>query len=152
MYLQNKIVEVARSFIGSKYHHQGRMKKTDNHDGGIDCIGLIIEVARKLSIKGSDNKDLSFYNRLDYSYTPSAHLLPEFLDKHLIKIDQTKITNGDVLLFGVFGNSTHVGITFIDEIGNLGIIHCYESIGKVTAHLLSKTWQRMIISAYRFRS
>ena len=40
--LVEKIIAEAHSWLGTKFKHQGRIKKTDNDSGGCDCLGLII--------------------------------------------------------------------------------------------------------------
>ncbi len=39
------IVDVAKTYIGTPFHHLGRIK-----DVGIDCVGIIICVAKELNI------------------------------------------------------------------------------------------------------
>jgi len=161
-----KIVEQARTWLGTKYHHQGRLKKADTYRGGIDCIGLVMGVAEELEIKGANNKPLKYYDRFDYSAIPDGKSLPEFLDKHLIKKKYknkksennknifvktlSAIKLGDILLFKLFQNPQHVGIVSRDAAGNIGIIHCYSGSGMVVEHLLSPAWVRMIVGCYRF--
>ena len=38
--MNDAIVTCARSWIGTRFHHQGRLKKTQSHKGGVDCLGL----------------------------------------------------------------------------------------------------------------
>jgi hypothetical protein len=34
----------AKSWLETQYHHQGRLKRTQNYLGGVDCIGLVIGI------------------------------------------------------------------------------------------------------------
>jgi hypothetical protein len=36
MHDSHPIVACARSWIGTRFHHQGRLKKADGHKGGVD--------------------------------------------------------------------------------------------------------------------
>jgi len=45
---KQQIILQARTWLGTKYHHQGRLKKSKAGAGGVDCIGLIIGVIDEL--------------------------------------------------------------------------------------------------------
>ena len=144
------IVAQGRSWLGTKYHHQGRLKKSKNSAGGVDCIGLIIGIAKELELVGADGRLLYEFDDTNYSALPDGVSLKRFLDKHLRKINKNKIKAGDVLLFKLFQHPQHVAIAshYLSE--RLGIIHCYSGSGQVVEHLLSSTWQRMLVGGYRF--
>ncbi len=44
--LYEQIAAASRSWIGTAFHHQGRTKKTTGHKGGVDCLGLLVGVAK----------------------------------------------------------------------------------------------------------
>ncbi len=48
----NLVMEIARSWVGTKFHHQGRRKNV-----GVDCIGLIVGVAQELGLNVEDKTD-----------------------------------------------------------------------------------------------
>lgn len=145
------IVKQARTWLGTKYHHQGRLKATTTHSGGVDCFGLIIGVARELEIRGANGKLLHEYDETDYSVYPNGIRLKKFLDKHLIRTERNQIELGDVLMFKIFKHPQHLGIASDFVSGELGIIHCYSGSEQVVEHLLSPAWQRMLVGVYRFR-
>jgi len=145
-----KIVTTAKTWVGTKYHHQGRLKKTDIHLGGVDCFGLVMGVAKELGIAGMGGKPLVQYDRFDYAMFPDGARLKEFLDKHLNLAN--KIRSGDIMLFSFFGNPQHLGIVsnvIADD--KIEIIHCYSGSGMVVQHYLSPAWIRMISGIYHFR-
>jgi hypothetical protein len=56
-----------RSWLGSKYHHQGRLKKSAAGAGGVDCIGLIIGVIDELGLQDGNGTRLSAHDEFNYS-------------------------------------------------------------------------------------
>ena len=53
-----EIVEEVRSWIGTPFQHQGRLKNV-----GCDCIGLVVAINKKFGISDYDN----------FSYERSPH-------------------------------------------------------------------------------
>lgn len=148
----NVVVAQARTWLSTKYHHQGRLKKSSNHTGGVDCIGLVIGIINELNICDSRGFCLSKYDRTDYSMSPQTTKLAEFFDLHLDPLDKDKIKPGDVLLFKFWQDPQHVGIVSNYPTGDLGLIHCNSNSGSVIEQPLSDAWKRMITHAYRFRN
>ncbi len=44
-----EVVRVARTWLGTPYHHQGRVK-----GAGVDCAGLSVGVAKELGLSDVD--------------------------------------------------------------------------------------------------
>lgn len=147
---QKQVVKAARSWLETKYHHQGRLKKSAETQGGVDCIGLIIGMAKELGLKSKTGKLLSEFDETGYSPQPDGISLKKFLDAHLILIDVESIKAGDVLLFKLFRHPQHVGLVTNYDGENLGIIHCHSGSGRVVEHVLSESWKRMLVAGYRF--
>lgn len=154
------IVAQARSWLGTKYHHQGRLKRDDSDNlGGVDCVGLVMGIAKELALRSADNdRLLAEFDETGYSMHPDGVSLQSFLDKHLrcVKVSAhetvvSKIRPGDVLLFKLFEYPQHVGIATNCASSSIGFIHCYSGSGQVVEHLLSPAWQRMLVAAYRFK-
>ncbi len=139
------IVAQARSWIGTSFHHQGRLKAKGTDKGGCDCIGLVVGVLKELGISLADN------DQTDYSMLPDGRRLKAMLDKHLRAIALNKIRPGDILLFTFENNPQHVGIASNYTGGGLGIIHCYAGSKMVVEHHLSDNWLRRTVAAYRFK-
>lgn len=127
----NKIVIIARTWLGTKFHHQGRKKAV-----GVDCIGFVIGVAEELGIKVID--------RTDYARSPHNGQLEKALLEYLTPCEQ-KI--GAVALFRIDKEPQHVGI-----ITDIGIIHAYAQARKVVEHNLNSWWQERLVCCYAFES
>jgi cell wall-associated NlpC family hydrolase len=80
-----EIVAVARSWLGTPWTHQGRLKNV-----GVDCGGLIIGVGKQLGILDFDT---SAYGRI-----PDGQKLRALCDQHLVAKLVSDIAPGDVLL------------------------------------------------------
>lgn len=147
----SKIVKQARTWLGTKYHHQGRLKKSANCSGGVDCIGLVIGVCDELAICDSDGYLLSKHDRTNYSMHPEGSKLAESMQEHLSPVEPTKMKVGDILLFKFWKEPQHVGILSKYPTGGFGLIHCNSTSGSVVEQPLSDTWMRMITNIYRFK-
>ena len=150
LYLRSKIVKQARTWIGTKYHHQGRLKASANCSGGVDCIGLVIGVCDELNICDAHGELLSQYDRKGYSMQPEEEKLAQSIGAHLYSVESTKMKVGDILLFKFWKEPQHVGIVSKYPTGGLGLIHCNSTSGSVVEQPLSDTWKRMITNVYRF--
>ncbi len=148
---RDRIVEEARSWMGTAFHHQGRVKKTEKHKGGCDCIGLIIEVARALKIMGKDGRLLAEADVSGYGRLPDGQRLYRQLQQHLEEIPLRAVQPADVMLFCFDQNPQHVGlVSAYGEEGHFGLIHCYLQVRKVVEHRLDAVWQEKYVAAFRF--
>ncbi len=158
MTIKNNIVSEARSWKGTLYHHQGRIKATLNDKGGCDCIGLLVGVVRDLGIKSSftdrlgNNIPLYEFDRIDYGREPDGIMIKKSLSKYLQEIKIEEITAGNILLFKFNNNPQHIGIISDYNDNNLGIIHCYAQARKVVEHRLDDLWRSRIVAAYRINN
>lgn len=66
------IIKTARTWLGTKFHHQGRIKRSKQNLGGCDCVGLIIGIGNELGIK-SHNKNLNEYDTAKYGRMASSN-------------------------------------------------------------------------------
>ena len=133
MTTRQQVVECARSFLGTPFKHQGRLKGM-----GIDCAGLIIKVAHELSI--------SSFDFTAYSRDPDSTEMQQYLQFHLIEAPSSQRLAGTIVHMRFVGEPKHVGILTSPT----SIIHAYESIGKCVEHTLDSKWSRRIISAFDY--
>ncbi|MEM6604069.1 MAG: NlpC/P60 family protein [Pseudomonadota bacterium] len=143
MITPEQFLAIAQSWLGTAYHHQGRLKKSDSHKGGVDCIGLVVGICRELGMDEIVKAD-----KTDYSPHPIGNRLALVAGDHLIKVALDHRKPADILLFKTFKDSQHIGILTEDNC----FIHCNSSAGKVVQQPLSKTWERMITHVFRFKN
>lgn len=134
------IIQIAREWLGTPFHHQGRVKGV-----GCDCIGLVIGVAEEAGI------EISRHDERNYSMLPDGKKLKAALDKYLMPIDIEDISGGDILLMKFNKQPQHVGIVVDAHCGGLGIIHCYMKARGVVEHGLDDYWRKKIVACYRFK-
>lgn len=127
-----EILAEARTWLGTPFHHQGRVKGV-----GVDCVGLIVGVLRTL---GHAPLDQTGYGR-----EPHAGLLEAALEAQLMRVALDAAQPADVLLLRFVREPQHVGL--LTEAG--GIIHTYERVGRVVEHRLDEAWRRRLVRAYR---
>ena len=144
------IVDEARAWVGTRFHHQGRVKANGNNKGGCDCIGLIVGVADNVGLMYAGQK-LSAYDRIDYAKIPYGNQLYNSFCEYLDEIRINDVQGGDVLMFKFDKDPQHVGI--VGELdGDRTIIHCYLQARGVVEHRLDKQWRQRIVAAFRFKS
>lgn len=149
---QLRIIEEARKWIGTPFHHQGRVK-----DVGVDCLGLVVGVFNALRLytmllDRRTHKRLPFsaFDTTNYSREPDGRTLKMTLDLVLDPIkDIRRIQPGDVGLFIIKERPQHLGI--IGNYNGLSIIHALESAGRVAEHTLNETWCKRLVAIYRIQ-
>ena len=128
------IVECARSFLGVRWHHQGR-----NHHG-IDCGGLIALVAQELG--------LSFYDTIEYPRRiEGAEFIGHFRKGGLVEVPWESRRDGDVMLMRVsHGPASHAG--FI--VGRDRLIHAYAPRRMVVEMNMHPDWAAQRVALMRW--
>lgn len=127
------IVASARSMLGTPFRHQGRVPGV-----GLDCVGLVIAVAREL--------DLSGYDVTGYSRLPQPALLRHHLAcAGLVEHPPSAARPGDVMLMRLRRLAQHLAIRT-----DIGMIHSHIGSGGVVEHRLAPNWQERLLSVFRF--
>lgn len=133
-----QIVSTARSYIGTPFQHQGRIKGLS-----CDCIGLPICTARDLGI----SLPISAV-RLNYDPFPADDTVLRELKAHLIEVAIEDMKPGDVLCLRV-PVPCHAAIVS-DLAPGLGMIHAYDPNKQVVEHTIDEHWRRKIAGVFLF--
>lgn len=133
------IITAARSYIGTPFVHQGRNRAT-----GLDCIGLIWNVARDVGY------DYQMVN--NYSSSPNGARVRAGADNALLTPERqgyNKLMPGDVFLVWVSrpGEPQHFGVVGTMS-GYLTAIHAFQKVGRVVEHRLVDFWQDRYFKTY----
>lgn len=128
---QTNVIEEARSWIGTPFMHQGRVKGI-----GVDCVGLLAGVARDLGIQANDRKG--------YGNLPHNDELRKALKKELIPCNS--IIPACVLLMKITREPQHVAIYTFDNT----IVHSYFNVKGCVEHRLDERWRSKIEGYYLF--
>lgn len=135
-----EIITAARTWLGTPYHHQGRVKGV-----GVDCIGIIVGVAADLGF----NIDKDTYRAYPRQPPRGKSMLHEFAAVCGDPINEIKdLKIGDLAIFWMSETSKraqHCGI-----ISDIGMIHCYSTVGKVVEHPLDMFWYQRFMCGFKF--
>lgn len=140
----NKIIRIAKSWLGTKFHYYGRVKKNQYNNGGIDCIGFILKVGEEVD-STYNGKNIIEYDYNYYSKYPNNGEMKKFLDKYFEKIDEKNKKNGDLVYLNFQNNLEHIAV-----INEENLIHCYIEVGKIVEHFNNDYWKTKIVAFYRY--
>ncbi|MGB1539877.1 MAG: hypothetical protein ACPG80_02870 [Rickettsiales bacterium] len=145
-----QIVAAARRWVGTHFHHQGRIKAHGKEPGGCDCLGLLVGVAEELALLAKDGKGiLAQFDERDYGHIPNGAHLKVQLDALLNPVALEAMQPGDILLMRFDASPQHLAIVSDYAYGGLGIIHALASARKVVEHGLDAHWRKRIVGVYR---
>jgi cell wall-associated NlpC family hydrolase len=128
-----ELVEQARTYLGTKWRHQGRNQM------GVDCVGLVLCCLADLGLEAPDMQG--------YRRTPD----PIFVDH--IRANTDPIMDKLPGTIGIFrdGNQPcHVGI-FATKYDQPSLIHAYAGTGIVMEEPFIHHWPRLLIEVRSFR-
>lgn len=135
----NRVIAVARGWLGTPYHDQASVKGV-----GCDCLGLARGVWRE--VVGTETLPVPPYSR-DWGETGAREVLADSAARVMIRIDPEKAGPGAAVLFRMRAGAIvkHVGILT----GEGSFIHSYERLG-VIEESLTLAWRRRIAFAFLF--
>lgn len=146
--LQHAVIASAREWIGTPFRHQGRMKKTRDNKGGVDCLGLLVGVAQECDLHGKAGSLVCSYDTLFYGHLPDGVGLRKGLNAALYE-KNTAPEMGDIGLFVIDGVARHVAF-FGDYAGSdsLSLIHAYAPSRKVVEHRFDEGWHAKLSACF----
>lgn len=137
--LRSEIISVARSWIGTPYHHQASRKGV-----GCDCLGLVRGVWREL--KGAEPEALPPYTP-DWAEAQRAETLLSGARRHAREIRAADARAGDILIFRLRSGAMakHMAILVSSDT----MVHAIENAPASEVHLGS-WWRRHAVCAFEF--
>jgi len=135
--MRNRVVGVARGWIGTPYVHQQAVR-----GAGCDCLGLVRGVWRE--VRGAEPEPVPAYTP-DWSEAAGDERLWQAARRWLREVAAPE--PGDVLLFRMRSGAVakHLGIMS----GPDAFIHAYSGHGVVESPL-STAWRRRVVAAFAF--
>jgi len=137
MISRQQVIEQARTWLGTPYHHQGRIKGI-----GVDCIGFIIGALMEVGISNLDRQEFQEYGRCP----PRGKGMLKYFDELTISVGYN-YKPADLLVFWI--NDTTKRPQHIAMATDYGIIHTHSSVGKVVENVLDEAWLAKFICAYQ---
>lgn len=134
-----RIVAVARGWIGTPYHHQGSLRGV-----GADCLGLVRGVWRE--IYGEDAEHPPPYSR-DWAEAGGEETMLAAAARHLVPVEPSAVQPGDVLVFRLRAGTVAKHAAILS--GAATMIHAMEGAAACEVPL-SPWWRRRIAGAFAF--
>lgn len=114
----------------------------------MDCLGLLVGVARELGLRSRQGVALETVDRRDYTHYPSIDELRQQLAAHLHELHHEVLLPGDVLLLAIEGRAQHLAM--VSEVSqSVSIIHAYAPARKVVEHVMDAQWKHNIVAIFR---
>ncbi len=132
-----RVISIARSWIGTPYHHQESVK-----GAGCDCLGLVRGVYRELY--GFEAQKVPAYSR-DWAEAGGVETLLKAGRAHLRETDRPR--PGDILIFRFQKSALakHAAIM----VGERRMIHAIENAPVCEVHI-GRWWWRHIAGCFQF--
>lgn len=137
--MQADIVVLARSWLGTPYHHQASLKGV-----GCDCLGLVRGVYAEAF--GCAPEQPPPYSR-DWAESTGRETMIEAAARHLIPIDPGEAQPGDILIFRLRPGAVAKHSAILT--GENRMIHAVEG-APVCEINIAPWWRRRIAAAFRF--
>ena len=139
---RSDIVDEARRWIGTPYHHQGARR-----GAGADCLGLIRGLW--VAVCGSETESVPAYS-MDWSEPQGDEALWRAARRHLIEKPVSQEAIGDVILFRMRAGAVAKHLGVVADIGETAsFVHAYSGHGVVESPL-SGPWRRRIVARFEF--
>lgn len=147
--MQQQIIECARTWVGTAFVHQGRVKKNRYIEGGCDCIGLVIGIAKELKLKVVNNsvykgRYISDFDTHDYG---NSNTDLYYYIKKLSILDEKPISQldiSDVIIFKILNFIDHIGIYSEKNT----IIHSIYRRKKVIEQIYDQSWKNRTFAIF----
>lgn len=133
----------ARTWVGTPYHHHGRLKGQS-----CDCIGLILGVGRALGLNVPSDLEMPKYSTL-----PHDGMCEKMSDRYLIRQAQATPLPGQIGLFFITarGVGQHFCIFAWHAITQRHtMIHAFEGGKRVIETGISEFWRKRLIRIYDY--
>lgn len=138
----DRIVSVARRWIGTPYRHQASCL-----GGGADCLGLIRGVWREL--RGPEPEPVPAYSR-DWSEPQGEERLWAAARRLLIERSPDGDRRGAIILMRMRSDAVAKHLGIVTETGaGAAFVHAYSGHGVVESPLAAP-WRRRIVASFEF--
>lgn len=136
--IRQRIVNEARSYLGTPFKHRGRTLS------GIDCVGLPIVIGHSLGLHSYDDG-------VEYTRQSSGHVLLRPFLEHCERLSNPGETeDGDVLILKDRFYPHHTAIRASNG-EMITIIHACAHRGRVVEDPFTEEWRSKLMTAFKFK-
>ncbi|MBA1147418.1 C40 family peptidase [Ectothiorhodospiraceae bacterium WFHF3C12] len=125
------VIELARSYKDTPFHHQGRQPGV-----GLDCVGLL---ACAFQAAGVPIRD-----RTNYPRQPIPADMLDALREHTERVPKRASWLPADVLWMHFDEPQHLALYT-----GRSVIHAYAQVGRVVEHRMDATWMGRVVSVWR---
>ena len=129
-------VDIARNYLGTPFHHQGRVPGV-----GLDCAGVVVCAFAE---SGFPVQDIAGYGRI-----PAGGVFIRAVMEHCDTINLADVQQGDLMMFAFRDEPQHIAI--VSSVAPIMLIHAYQDVGCVVENELDVTWQGRLRGCYRLK-
>lgn len=135
----NEVERIARSMLGTPWHHQGRLPGV-----GLDCIGLVVCIAREM--------DFFDYDEKDYSRNPRSDHLECRLQQFFVCVPYPPAPGFVLLYTHPETKRNHVGVGVEGRGGRPAMIHAesFYGHGQVIEQPIGDKWMRCLKGVFEW--
>lgn len=143
MDLRDAIIDEAREWLGTRFHHQAALKGV-----GCDCAGLVRGVGAAVGVLAISDERWAVYAA--YGRAPHPERMRAALNEFMVAIDPQEARVGDVCWMHWRPDlPMHLAI-LSGMLGRATIIHALADNEKVVEHGFEKEWQDRVTSWWRY--
>lgn len=143
MIKRTDIIFQAKTWIGTNFRYQGRIKKNNLNNGGVDCLGLIFGVCDEVGYTYKE-KLLSYYDNIAYSKKPNFEILKEKFSLFFNIKDKKFLDIGDIILKQISKEQYHLMFYNYNT-----VIHASATAHKVVEHINDNLDNIIIYSLFK---
>ncbi len=134
--MRDLLVATVRGYIGTPFHHQGRLPGV-----GLDCAGV--------GVCGLQDCQYPVQDQSGYGRIPTKGMLQQAILNHCDLIPLSDVLPGDFLLFAFRDEPQHIAV--VSNITPMRIVHSYSEVGQVVENDLDELWQQRLRGCYRLK-
>lgn len=134
---RDEFIAKARSYIGTPFHHQGRLPGV-----GLDCVGVVVCAARELGYEVHD--------QVGYAKIPRGRTLIQAVEEHCDRIELATLQPGDLMLFSFIRDPQHLVIV-TEVYPVINVVHSWSDSGKTVENSMDEQWWRRLVGCYQLK-
>lgn len=135
---RERFLQAARSYLGTPFHHQGRVPGV-----GLDCAGVVVCAAREAGMTIADQSG--------YAHQPFGGLFEQAVLAHADPVSRAQLLPGDLLMFAFGGDPQHIAVVQSLAGQDIYILHAHSAARKVVEQRLDGAWESNLRGCFRLR-